>query len=127
MNSFNFLENCKVNDIATYNYFNTPAWSFEKEIEIEDKHIYENTRLGKFNIFKGTFANIQDYDQFSYPIKKLLTEVITFFKDYTAVVKTKSAIIQGGETVIDRVFFKLTINNKKREIWIEPVLYAEPE
>ena len=117
-----FLSNLEIVPQHNYTYFTTEPYQIKKDIELEKSSIYETSKLGKYSIFKTQVANIENIDQFNYPVKLILIEILETCQDYDARVKSKSAIIKVTDRVVNAVHFNLTIDHKNRMVWVEPVL-----
>lgn len=118
-------EQTNLNFESTYNYITTNSMKLKEDLQVKEEEIDSVSKVGKFSIYNATICDISNYDQFTYIHQKLLFEIREIYSKYEAKIKTKSAIIHVDDRVVNKISYKISVNNKKKEIWIEPHLTYE--
>ena len=119
-------ENAYLDEDAPYNYITTELLKSQGDIEIKKRNVDQVTKLGKFSIYNTTICDISENNEFHFCHQKILLEIKALFPKYTAVIKSKSAILHAEDRVVNRIFYKITVNNIRKQIWLEPhLLYLE--
>lgn len=115
-------ESDEKDEVKEYNFF--------KQKVDKTSNVYTTEALktkSDFEIKKSSFqrdgkVDLTTIDNFDFQKKIFLIESKQLFPGYKCIIKTKSAIVHSKDNIVDSIYFKLAINNTKKEIWVEPNL-----